>query len=360
VVTLTNSPVIESSLKLEIQDEKDNWHMWRLKDDLLAADIEEEVFSLDPESGRVQFGTGLHGARPQLGRRIRASYQYGGGTQGNVAIGELKSSPDVRLQGGFKIENPIPTWGGDEGESVAEAERNIPRHLRHRDRLVTAGDFEDIARRTPGVDVGRVEVLPLFDPDDGPNRPGVVTVMVVPKYDALRPRWPTPDRLFLRQVCEYLEPRRLVTTEIYVCGPSYVAVHLSVGVQVREGFFRDTVLQAVHERLHAYLSAWGPDGPEGEEGNGWPLERKLVKKDLEAVVTRVSGVEYVTSMELGVGSTSNIDEKELTGLELPLLSSASVREGDAEPLAVLLYGEVLDEQVPSTRSVPIPVRREKC
>ena len=36
--------------------------------------------------------------------------------------------------------------------------------VHHRDRLVTRQDFPEIAWRTPGVDLGRVEVLPLFHP----------------------------------------------------------------------------------------------------------------------------------------------------------------------------------------------------
>ena len=50
-------------------------------------------------------------------------------------------------------------------ETVADGEKQIARHLQHRDRLVTAADFEAITLRTPGVEIGRVEVLPAFNPD---------------------------------------------------------------------------------------------------------------------------------------------------------------------------------------------------
>lgn len=365
-VTLANTPVIESSLLLEVQREDESWRAWRLTDDLLAAGLDEEVFALDPESGRIQFGDGLRGARPAAGRRIRASYEYGGGRQGNVAIGAIKSSPDSRLQGGFKIENPLPTWGGDEGESVAEGERNIPRHLRHRDRVVTVQDFQEIVQRAPGVDVGRVETLPLFHPAHPDiEAAGVVTVMVIPRYDALRPRWPTPDRLFLRQVCQHLEPRRLITTEIYARGPVYRPVHLSIGVQIQEGHFRDTVLEAARNQVQEYLSALPPGGP---DGNGWPLNRRLLAKEIEAAVTRVSGVAFVLSLAMGVGSSLNVTEWDMSGLELPLLDTLHVREGEAESLAQLL-GEMAEttpddadagEGAPPLKLAPIPVARSKC
>ncbi|HEX6625017.1 MAG TPA: putative baseplate assembly protein, partial [Pyrinomonadaceae bacterium] len=251
---LANTPVVEDSVLLEVQDIDGVWRLWQQTDDLLSADDTDEVFTVDYEAGLVRFGDGLRGVRPPAASRIRATYQYGGGTQGNVAIGAVKTSTDTRLQGGYKIENPIATWGGDLGETVEEGERNIPLHLRHRDRLVTAQDFKDIARRTPGVDVGRVEVLPLFHPDKLlDSAAGVVTLMVVPATDTVRPLWPSPNRLFLKTVCDYLDERRLVTTEVYVRGPEYVSVALSVGLEVRAGFFRDQVIQAVRVRLEQYL-----------------------------------------------------------------------------------------------------------
>jgi len=354
-VKLVNTPVIPTSLRLEVEDINSAWQLWQQTDDLLAADDTDEVFTLDPESGQVRFGDGIRGARPQPGRRIRASYEYGGGTQGNVGIGAIKTSPNEKLQGGYKIENPIPTWGGDVGETVVQGEQNIPLYFRTRDRLVTSDDFEDITRRTPGADVGRVEVLPLFHPDRlNEAAAGIVTLMVVPAFDSVRPLWPTPNRIFLKKVCDYLDERRLVTTEIYVRGPVYVPVYISVGIAVRAGYFRDKVIEAVTKRLNEYLSALPPGGPAEE---GWPINKVLLKKDLEAVVTRVAGVEFVVSMELGVGATFNLEEYSLTGLRLPLLVGLSVREGEAEALADIIAPA---EGPPDTRIVPVPVTKSKC
>jgi predicted phage baseplate assembly protein len=355
-VVLANTPVIDDSVLLEVQDIDGVWRLWLQTDDLLSSGDADEVFTVDYESGQVRFGDGHRGVRPPDASRIRASYQYGGGAQGNVAIGAVKTSPDVRLQGGFKIDNPIATWGGDTGETVDEGERNIPLYLRHRDRLVTAQDFKDITQRTPGVDVGRVEVLPLYNPDKQlDNLAGVVALMVVPATDTVRPLWPSPNRLFLQTVCDYLDERRLVTTEIYVRGPEYVSVSLSVGLEVRAGYFRDQVIQGVRERLQEYLSALPPGGP---DETGWPLNKLLLKKDLEAVVTRVAGVEFVNSMELGVAAELNIESKRLKGLQLPRLDTLDVREGEAETLQSILGAKAAETQEPTV--VPVPVTKSKC
>jgi hypothetical protein len=355
-VALANTPVLPESVALAVQQADGSWQPWRQVDDLLAAEMDDRVYTLDPESGAIRFGTGLHGQRPGRGQRLRASYEYGGGRQGNVAVGEIKSSTDVRLQGGFKIENPVPTSGGDEGETVAEGEANIPLYLRHRDRLVTAQDFADITRRTPGVDVGRVEVLALFyPPQPATPQPGVVTVMAIPEHDAIDPLWPAADRLFLRRICDHIATRRLVTTEIFVRGPAYVNVNLSVGIEVREGYYRDEVIQAVRDTLRLYLSSLPPGGPDGE---GWPLARKLQKKELEAVAARVPGVAFVDSLYMGIGNAVDVEEYDgLSELLLPRVDTIAVRAGEAELLEAVL-GQT--EDVPDEEIVPIAVTPAVC
>jgi len=356
---VATTPVLPASVRLEVEVGDNEWQSWRLTDDLLAAAERDEVFTLDPEAGQIRFGDGLHGARPPVGRRVRISYQYGGGVAGNVGIGAISRSPDVRLQAGYKVTNPIATYGGDDGETVAEGERNIPLYLRHRDRLVTEEDFRNIVMRTPGVAVGRVDVLPLYDPTTTPTEPapGRVTLLVIPATDALRPLWPTPDRLFLRTVCDHIAPRRLITTEIHVRGPVYVPVYVTVGLQVREGHFRDVVRQAVDQRLHEYLSALPPGGP---EATGWPRNRQLLARDLEAIVSRVAGVEYVVGLQMSVeAALESIDTPYLlSGLQLPWLAGLIVSEGAPEPLTNLIQGVAGDPIAAGFK--PVPVSRAKC
>ncbi len=352
---LANVPVLPASLRM-VSEEEGIWQSWMQVDDLLAFGPDDRVYTADAESGVVRFGDGLRGRRPR--GRILASYEYGGGPQGNVAIGAVNASRDTRLQGGYKLSNPMPTSGGALGETPADGERRIPQVIRHRERLVTLQDFRDITRRTPGVNVGRVEVLPLFKPavpEPLEDAPGVVTLLVIPRFDALDPLWPSPDRLFLRRICDHLDSRRLVTTEIYVRGPNYLPVYISVGIEVRAGFFVDQVEQDVEQRLRQYLSSLPPGGV---DGLGWTLKRRLLRKDLEAVVTRVPGVEYVDSLQMGVDSPQDVEFYVLTGLDLPRVAGVEVRQGAAASLESLFAPT---GSIPSlNEGVPIPVSRTQC
>ncbi len=253
--------------------------VWQEVDDLLAAGPEvpvrdprlppgsptpppreSRVFALDASAGLVRFGDGSRGTRPPRAARIQASYDVTVGAGGNLGPGALGSAPD--LSGTFSVTNPVPTWGGADGESPAEAEKHAARFLQHRDRLVTASDFEAIVRRTPGVQLGRVEVLATFNPQTTPPTqvPGAVTVMVVPRADALHPDAPEPDRLFLTTICRYLDPRRLVTTEVFLRGPTYVDLWVGIGLEVEVGLDVAVVHEAVRAAVRRFLLRSAPTG----------------------------------------------------------------------------------------------------
>jgi hypothetical protein len=191
---LANRNILPETLELTVKEKNDNQaQVWQQIDDILAADPEvainsprrplyqaevsqatgetvhrlktelrNQVFTLDPESGEISFGDGAHGKRPPQGVEIVASYAYGGGQQGNVGINMINRAPE--LPAGYRVTNPLPTWGGANAQDIATAEKSMPQVLQHRDRLVTVQDFADITQKTPGVQVGRVEIIPLFDP----------------------------------------------------------------------------------------------------------------------------------------------------------------------------------------------------
>jgi hypothetical protein len=379
--TLANTPVVTGGpdtgsagdFRLEVRDLDGAWVAWTEIDDIFAAGPEDQVYTVDRATGRITFGNGLSGLRPARGAQIRASYAYGGGLAGKVAVGAITRS--VALPGGFKVTNPVPTWGAGNGETAGDGEAAITRWLRHRDRLVTGDDFRDLTRRTPGVDLGRVEVLPLFNPQQtGPAQdwPGMVTVLVIPRSDPLRPDTPSPDRQFLRAVCQWLEPRRLVTTELHVRGPVYQPVWVSVGIAVLPGAVPSIVELAVTRAVKSFLSpltgglpaTTGDDGLIGTgpaaTGTGWPLGTDVRAQDIEAVATRVPGVRYVDSVLLamtgpGGAVVSPVDRVPIAGLQLPA-ATVFVGTGPAIDPASLIQGS---QGVPPT-NVPVPVVPPTC
>jgi predicted phage baseplate assembly protein len=233
------------------------------------------VFQLDAEAGVVRFGIKL--------ARVRA----GGGGAGNVPAGTLAtldlSAPPVAK---LKVWQPLDAGSGEDAETLREAELRIPKLLRHRERAVTAEDYRELALVTPGVRVGRVEVLPRFKPQQRRfDVPGVVSVMALPARQSLEPPYPRVDRPFIEAVYGQLDPRKPLGVELYVIGCEYLPIAISVGIDNPSG--QQQIFADVEQALRRYLFSLAPGGP---DSTGWPLGRTVRRRELEVVVSRLPGV----------------------------------------------------------------------
>ena len=394
-VTLSRKPVVPKSVQLVVSTPTGEVSQWQEIDDLLSAgpevqvtdpklppgakpptDLPVEVFVVDAEAGQIKFGDGFRGKRPPAGAKLRVSYDYGVGSAGNVGAGSIRTSP--ALPAGIKVSNPVRTWSGAEAETVTEGEKQIARYLQHRDRLVNATDFETITMRTPGVDIGRVDVLPAFNPELTPNAAGdaagAVTLMLIPRTDLRQPDAPVPDDVFLNAVCRYLDPRRLVTTELFLRGPVYKGVWVSVGINVIAGVATAEVREAVKQSLFDFLAPLSKSaGTIGDSltsltapsyasaQKGWPLSKPVTARELLAVASRVSGVLLVNDVWIAEGDKPKADQISVNGLELPRVLGITVAIGD--PMDIdQLRGQTTAAPVDATtpQIVPVPVIPEEC
>ena len=235
-------------------EEADGWTDWVEVENFARSALDDRHFTVDHENGAVVFGRARF---PQLGERIRVpSYRYSEGAKGNLparAITALPRHPAVT------VVNPFAAVGGADSVPLREALAAIP--------AVTPDDFRGLAEEI--VEVARAEALPTFHPDTPTvDAAGVTTLVILPKVDVRNPDAPLPDIGLLRRVAKYLEPRRLVTAELYVIPPEYVQVAVSIGVTVRQGYQVDAVRRWVETIVRQYLGAVPPNGP--DDLPSWP------------------------------------------------------------------------------------------
>ena len=368
---LSRTPVVAGSVRVT-GTSIDGAQAWQEIDDLYAALSElvggesARVFRLDPESGELRFGDGLRGARPAYNCELRADYRICQGARGNVAAHAIKTG--AGLPPGYTVDNPVAAWGGSDAEKAADGEKRITRHLRHRDRLVTAEDYRDLIARTPGIEVARVEVLPAYKPDMGTSAagdvPGAVTLMVLPKHDGLNAEAPQPDRAFLDAICAWLQPRRLITTELIVTGPRYRDLWLSVGLRPNPDMAFAEAAQRVKDALAAFLSPLPDDASQPDPGQleditpgGWPLNTPVIRLQLWAVASRVPGVMLINDLKLALDDIvlKNAEEIACTGLQLPRIVGIDVREGLAADLDVVRRRQLGETVATPGGSAPLPV-----
>lgn len=357
---LSHAPVLGDTVYLEVR-EPSGWVAWQRVDHFGASGPGDPHYALDPVTGEIRFGDGVRGRMPRAGEAIRVrSYRYGGGVAGNVPAGAISKVRPPKGVGALQVENPFAAEGGVDAETIEEAKRRVPQVLRNHDRAVAAEDFRDIAMETPGACLGRVEVLPRHKPQERADGvPGVVTLVVVPSYDPLHPDEPVPDRETLRRVCAYLEPRRLVTTELYVTPPEYVPVWISAAFEVEDGYGAQTVRRWVELAIRQYLAPLPPYGPAGQ---GWPFGRAVSAPDVEAAILRVEGVRLVHAVLVegaaGADGKAPQGKVELRSWQLPVVRGVQLATDKQAPDPIHRDGD--PERPAGETPLPVPVVEEVC
>lgn len=374
--SLPLASVDADSLRIEVEEPRRGYQPWQRVDDLAAISRNPQqardarAFELDAEAGVLRFGDGVRGRVPEAQMRVRLAHgRFGGGRAGNLAAGSLAQITAVQVDGSaaprLKVLQPLPLGGGQDAETLAEAEKRIPARLRHRERAVTADDYRQLAFSTPAAEVGRVEVLPRFKPADRRfHVPGVVSVMALPVAPFGPAPWPRPDRPFIERVHAHLAARSPLATELYVIGCEYLPLAVSVAVELRPGFERDTVLHAVQQALLRLL--W-PLAGGGIDATGYALGKPVRSRELEVEVARVPGVDEVRGLQIFTprpGGTwqplragpDGTQQLSLQPWQLPELLAVLAVEGNEAPSDV----RALPNPQADAHAVAVPVVPELC
>ena len=316
---LTRTPVLIDpdtrlpDLDLRVDEQSGSGGLWQRVDDFYALDAEAQVYTLDPGTGAVAFGDGRRGRIPVAGAAIVAArYRTGGGETGNVGAGTVtKIKGKIRHVAG--VSNLRPAWGGEDKETLDDTLLRAPHDLRTQHRAVTAEDFSDLARQVDGVAISRAYALANRKPVPGSPgqyapQVGAVSVVVLP---ISQDPTPTPSEAQIRAVCQFLDERRLITTELHVSGPRYVAFEklaatLAVG--------RDADLAAVGAEAAAKLLAFLHPLTGGREGNGWPFGAPIDFADLYDQLLAVLQVRRVSGLSAAIEGSDGDPLADVIGL----------------------------------------------
>ncbi|GAA1579209.1 putative baseplate assembly protein [Actinomadura kijaniata] len=135
---------------------------WRAVESFTDANPDDRVYVLrtaDNGEVAVEFGDGVHGARPPTGEEnITARYRVGIGRDGEVAAGALALLTQRPLSI-RDVSNPADTLDWAPPEEIDQARTNAPMHARTLGRAVSVGDHEDFARGFAGVGHARADLV---------------------------------------------------------------------------------------------------------------------------------------------------------------------------------------------------------
>lgn len=297
------------------------WTDWTHLDDFPAGS--GLYFRLNPVTGTINFGnydpvtsSDGHGRIPPLDSEIRAvTYRYvAGGAKGNVAPDTIRTP----LSGLVSVTNPGAATGGSDEEAIEDTKRRGPEALRNRYRAVTVEDYEYLAKEST-TDVKKVRCLPprlatTYDPPGVPvgtpwtfggldRSVSNVHVIVLPDASLSNPT-PRPTEELIKEVSDYLEARRIVTSLLNVTGPRYlpIKVHLEVNVwqkAIDEGLVEDpTTSDKYKNDLKAKIRRFLHPILGGPEQTGWEVGQDITVASLFEFIQPDTDVGFISSLEI--------------------------------------------------------------
>ena len=268
------------------------WVRWHEVPNFYGSGPRDRHYMLERSTGEVSFGDGINGMiPPTLPANVRATYRTGGGTAGNLpakAIAQLKTAiPYVQ-----KAANLEAAAGGTDAEPEAAILARGPRTVRHGGRAVTREDFEDLAMLA-SREVARAKCVPLFDltqdPDTRNKKPGVVSLILLPRSTRPRPR---PSQDLVDRVRAFLDARRELTAKLFLLGPEFIRVDVDCEIAVTEPERASEVEEAVRAALDDYLHPVTG----GQKGEGWDFGRAPQRSDFFALLEGIPGVSHVREL----------------------------------------------------------------
>lgn len=246
------------------------WQVPRLEE----ASDEDRAFVLEPQTDgamAVVFGDGINGEIPALHSVIRATYRVGGGrVQVSANSINVLVDPDIPT---ITVNNPSPSYGGRDAESLDSIRIRASRAYRSRKRAVTAYDFMALASAYPGI--GKTKAVG--------NNGTSVTVFAA-----------TDDGQFSltdeqeEDLRNYLTSVAMAGVDVTVVDCMWVPVHLKLAAQISDAAYREDVKADIQSRLESLL---------GYENVGF--DNRLTMADITNALSGIRGLSYVQVQGMG-------------------------------------------------------------
>lgn len=159
------------------------------------------------------------------------------------------------------IAQPYSSFRGRMKENSAQFYQRASERLRHKQRAVTAWDYERLVlEQFPQI--YKVKVLSQCDRNDAPNA-AQVTAVVVPDIANTAPFFPLEPKVplyLLKQIEAYLQAHTSPFVQVIVKNPRYEQIKYRIAVRFYVGYEQGYYLKQLNEEIKQFLSPWAYDG----------------------------------------------------------------------------------------------------
>lgn len=275
-------------------DLRGHWVLWRQVTDVDDSDALERVYSLDETSGAVRFGDGLHGMIPPIGRDAIVAFSYQRTEPGSLA--DVVPANAIAQRTKLNLITPVEgveavfaadqSAGGAPPDNPQRVQRFAPARLRHRERALSAADFEDHAlQSSPDI----VQARAFSDSD------GLRLVIVMRGHDVQPSQ--AVRRELRRTLLAVAAPQMAIGRALRITGPALRRLRVKLTLRVAS--------LAGSGQLANYtkgaLSAFFDPASGGLEREGWPLGATPLEDDIALALLdapQLEGIERVSFEEI--------------------------------------------------------------
>lgn len=311
-----------TSVKSDIPEMAGDWVLWRQVPDPSDYGPQDRVYSLDEALGEVRFGDGIHGMIPPIGRDAVVAFKYQRTEPPVAGSGDEVPANAVEARSPLNLVTPVESVesavsaehaaGGAPPESTQRVLKFGNSRLRHRERAITARDFEDLALAS-SPDIAQARAF---------KSPRALRLVV-----AMRGEDPLPDapqRRELRSLLEESASPLLGGAAISIGGPRLRALRIALVLRVESLDDAGDTARAVRDRLKSFFdSASG-----GVEGIGWPIGAAPAEDDIAfalADAPKLEGIAKIRMLEVLRDETEDAWRPAVRSDELVRLAKDGVR-----------------------------------
>jgi len=219
------------------------------------------------------------------------------------------------------VKQPFPSFGGRTGENKAAFYTRVSERLRHKNRAVSAWDYERLVLdRFPNIH--QVKCVTHLGNEDLVEA-GTIIIAVVPKLDKHVKGYHLPmvNNTVLTQIKDYLKSLASPFVNIVVRNPIYERVKISAGLRFSKGKNNGTFLKKLNQDIIKFMCPWMV----GEEKE-LELGGSLVKDSVLSYIEKRDYVEFVTKFSIvqvfpedGVGF--DVDDTAIHSTNSPLIKA---------------------------------------
>jgi hypothetical protein len=240
--------------------------------------------------GELKLIAKLKGFYTQALKLSWKAHKDGASWSKNISANTIQALVNARTEI-TSIIQPSPSFGGRHKENSIEFYTRVSERLRHRNRCITAWDYEHLVlEKFPFV-----SQVKCISPIDNPNhiKEGNIILIVRSRSTITNLAYNKFAYNILHEIKTYIEQYASPFVNIQVINPVYEEVKISASIKLKDQAYKGIGIENLHRDLRNFISPWYEDTNKEMHFNG-----SINMDELETFIETRSYISYVTNLSI--------------------------------------------------------------